>query len=176
VSSSGDGLGGQSLIRIFIDTEFSDFKNPQLISIALVDEDWREFYAELPVDRTRCNQFVIDNVLPLLGRELDAQCSGPEELHARINAWLLPLEDKKPDLCYDFEGDWILFSQAMLNQVPAWLTPVNVYRHIDPLTFQAYQYVNHLPQHHALYDARANKRAFNPAFIRDDSPLFPMSR
>jgi hypothetical protein len=46
VSSSGDGLGGQSLIRIFIDTEFSDFKNPQLISIALVDEDWREFYAE----------------------------------------------------------------------------------------------------------------------------------
>jgi hypothetical protein len=164
-----------ALAETFIDTEFSDFTNPLLISIALVDDDGREFYAELPVDRTRCNQFVIDNVLPLLGRQLDAQCT-PEELQARLNAWLLPLKGKKPDLCYDFEGDWILFSQAMLNQVPAWLTPLNVYRHIDPLAFQAYQYMNHLPQHHALYDARANQRAFNPAFIRDDSPLFPKSR
>ena len=32
---------------VFLDTEFTDFTSPDLISIALVAEDGREFYAEL---------------------------------------------------------------------------------------------------------------------------------
>lgn len=44
---------------IFIDTEFTDFKNAELISIGLVTEDCRhEFYVELPVNQARCNDFV----------------------------------------------------------------------------------------------------------------------
>lgn len=47
-------------MRIFIDTEFSDFVNPELISIGLVTESGNdEFYAELPVDQSRCNDFVL---------------------------------------------------------------------------------------------------------------------
>jgi len=34
-------------MRIFLDTEFTDFQNAHLISIGLVAEDGREFYAEL---------------------------------------------------------------------------------------------------------------------------------
>lgn len=37
---------------IFIDTEFTQFNDPELISIGLVTEDAsHEFYAELPVDK-----------------------------------------------------------------------------------------------------------------------------
>ena len=31
---------------VFLDTEFTDFVRPDLISIALVSEDGREFYTE----------------------------------------------------------------------------------------------------------------------------------
>jgi hypothetical protein len=37
--------------NVFIDTEFTDFLDPQLISIGLVAQSGEEFYAELP---TRC--------------------------------------------------------------------------------------------------------------------------
>lgn len=39
--------------NVFIDTEFTDFLDPQLISIGLVAESGEEFYAELPYDIKR---------------------------------------------------------------------------------------------------------------------------
>jgi len=36
--------------KIFIDTEFTDFIDPQLISIGLVSEFGEEFYAEVPYE------------------------------------------------------------------------------------------------------------------------------
>lgn len=49
---------------IFIDTEFTDFKSAELISLGLVTEDCRhEFYAELPINQARCSDFVLRNVL-----------------------------------------------------------------------------------------------------------------
>ncbi|MCZ8132571.1 MAG: hypothetical protein O9284_14900 [Steroidobacteraceae bacterium] len=60
---------------IFIDTEFTDLRAPQLISLGLVAEDGREFYAErcdLPVDA--CTPFVERKVLPLLGATCREAC------------------------------------------------------------------------------------------------------
>ena len=48
---------------IFIDTEFSDFINTELISIGLVSMDDKKFYAELPVERRECSDFVKEAVL-----------------------------------------------------------------------------------------------------------------
>jgi hypothetical protein len=54
---------------VFLDTEFTDFVRPELISIALVAEDGREFYAERTDYRhDDCSDFVRETVLPLLGR------------------------------------------------------------------------------------------------------------
>jgi len=55
-------------MREFLDTEFDeDGKTIELISIALVAEDGREFYAcNTEVDLTRVNPWVRDNVLPHL--------------------------------------------------------------------------------------------------------------
>jgi hypothetical protein len=57
-------------IRVFLDTEFTQFDNPKLISIGLAAEDGRTFYRELndsyaPAD---CSEFVTEIVLPLLSR------------------------------------------------------------------------------------------------------------
>jgi len=44
---------------VFLDTEFTDFVRPDLISIALVAEDGREFYAErTDYHRDACSDFV----------------------------------------------------------------------------------------------------------------------
>jgi len=50
---------------IFLDTEFTQFDRPDLISIALVGEDGREFYAErTDYHRDACSEFVRKEVLP----------------------------------------------------------------------------------------------------------------
>lgn len=41
-----DGCKKVQAMLIFLDTEFTDFARPDLISLALVSEDGREFYAE----------------------------------------------------------------------------------------------------------------------------------
>lgn len=56
-------------MKVFIDTEFTDFKDSRLISIGLVTEDGeRSFYAELTDNYTQddCSYFVLETVLPLL--------------------------------------------------------------------------------------------------------------
>lgn len=72
---------------IFIDTEFTDFVNPVLISIALVSEGAREFYAErTDYPQNKCSQFVCKTVLPLLGQVPGAACNRTE-LACRLRAW-----------------------------------------------------------------------------------------
>jgi len=54
---------------VFLDTEFTQFAAPDLISIALVAEDGREFYGERSdYNRESCSAFVVETVVPLLGR------------------------------------------------------------------------------------------------------------
>lgn len=53
---------------IFINTELTDFANAELISVGMVTDDaGHEFFAELPVTRKKCNDFVRVPVLPRLG-------------------------------------------------------------------------------------------------------------
>ncbi|WP_426356268.1 hypothetical protein ACP26O_00100 [Burkholderia sp. R-40] len=52
-------------MRIFVDTEFTDFIDCDLISIALVAEDGHEFYAErTDFDHHACSAFVREAILP----------------------------------------------------------------------------------------------------------------
>lgn len=44
-------------LNVFIDTEFTDLLDPQLISIGLVAESGEEFYAELPYEVRACSVF-----------------------------------------------------------------------------------------------------------------------
>jgi len=161
---------------IFVDTEFTDFANPELISIALVTEDGQhEFYAELPVSRQRCNAFVVETVLPQLGNIDGAQCTF-EELAERLHHWLLRFADRSPVICFDFDGDWHLFCRALKNDLPDWIQGKNVFANIDPEALKMYFIDNGLHDHHALNDAKANRHAYNRDFARLKPPQFRKSR
>ena len=51
---------------IFIDTEFTDFFDPKLISIGMVADSGEEFYAEVLFPDAACSAFAREAVIPLL--------------------------------------------------------------------------------------------------------------
>lgn len=148
---------------IFIDTEFTDFVGPVLISIALVSEDGREFYAErTDYPKNECSQFVCETVLSLLGQVPGAACNRTE-LACRLRAWFEALPESAT-VVYDFELDWILMVDAFLG--PNYSQPpgnvgeklvLSQHTITHPVFDQALNrtFTLDFPQHHALADARA---------------------
>jgi hypothetical protein len=153
---------------VFLDTEFSSFVRPALVSIALVGEDGREFYAErTDYRRADCNDFVQETVLPLLGRVPGAPCDHAE-LTRRLHAWfeLLP---EPATILYDYETDWLLLADAILGR-PVQTLPANFgdKLHLDSyaIAHPAFEtaaqaaYTPEWPLHHALADARALRAGY----------------
>lgn len=148
-------------LNIFIDTEFTDFLNPRLISLGLVAESGEEFYAELPVNPRECSTFVQEVVLPLLYNDPVAQMS-ETELLLRLNDWMRLVRPRNDGvvICYDSVVDWKLFSDALNGQLPDWCASRLVDDRIIELLRHDFHKLTNLPVHHALNDARANCYAF----------------
>ena len=153
---------------IFLDTEFTNLNRPDLMSLALVAEDGREFYAE----RTdfypeQCSDFVNETVLPLLGRVPGAVCTR-KELTDRVRDWLKQFEDL-PIVVFDSEIDWHLLAVAMLGRPhskppgdfarPLYLDS-SIVTHPVFVQAQTGSYTPDWPMHHALADARALKAGY----------------
>lgn len=148
-------------MNIFIDTEFTDFTSPQLISIVLVAASGEEFYAEVPYIEPACNTFVKEVVIPLLGETQGAACS-KEELRERLLTWLGLVRSCNETLkiCFDFQTDWDLFANALGGSVPSWCQARLIGREINELLRYEFHKRNQLPEHHALYDSQAMRYAF----------------
>ena len=100
---------------VFLDTEFTSFVRPDLISLGLVSEDGREFYAErTDYFETQCSDFVRETVQPLLGRVPGAACSQPA-LTDRVREWFKNLPEPAT-VVFDSEKDWLLLAVAMLGR------------------------------------------------------------
>lgn len=153
-------------MRVFLDTEFTDFANPRLISFGLVAEDGREFYAELADGwaSEHCVAFVSEVVLPLLDRN-----SGTilirEEAGAKAIAWLRTL-GSSVSIVSDTGVDWRLLSVLLwphpsddlnieggLLSWPAFAMATRCEKHIEELLS------GDTRRHHALVDARALRQA-----------------
>ncbi|WP_024905193.1 3'-5' exoribonuclease [Robbsia andropogonis] len=142
-------------MRVFVDTEFTDFLNCELISIALVAEDGSEFYAEsTDFDRTLCSPFVWDAVLPQLGRYPERQLSR-SDLRAALLTWLAQIGEGL--FCVDFHGDWDLLVD-ILDGVPNGWEAMLLSNEIDNARLEDYFY-KFGGRHHALHDARALRYA-----------------
>lgn len=146
---------------IFLDTEFTDFLDPMLISIGMAADSGEEFYAEVPFPDAACSAFVREAVIPLLNQYAHAYCP-VTDLGMRIIEWLKIVRRNNEDveICIDFKTDWDLFADALDNRVPPWCKPRNIERNINELLRYSYHKKNSLPEHHALYDAQANRYAF----------------
>ena len=152
---------------IFIDTEFTDFVQIDLISIALVADDGREFYAERTDYRHEdCSDFVRAAVVPMLGRIASSACTRIE-LAKRLRAWFEALAEPAT-LVFDCSTDRDLLVDVYLgDEFDAPLANVGDQLllgevGIDPVYQAALNqaHVPRLPRHQALADARAMRAGY----------------
>lgn len=146
---------------VFIDTEYTNFHAPGLISIGLVAETGEEGYFEVEYNANECSEFVRNVVVPLLGREPNAIVP-KHRLAAQLATWLEIVKPRRQGItiCYDHQTDWDFFIAALNYRVPPWVESRNVCYEIGDLLYQDFFVREGLPEHHALYDARANAYAF----------------
>ena len=152
---------------IFMDTEFTDFDYPQLISIGLVSESGASFYAEMSNGWSRegCSPFVRQTILPQLtaGEFLQERCYAGR----RLADWLA--EHAGPvRVVTDAPGyDWVLMLDLLAGLTPENLCPEPLTFYSDcfpelvPLLQEARERAfTQVPAHHALNDAEALREAW----------------
>lgn len=145
---------------IFLDTEFTDFIDCELISIGMISEDGqREFYAERSDYQAQwCNQFVHAAVLPQLGKVGPALDRA--QLAVRLVEWFVTLPHGVTVGCDSFTN-WELLVDALGDACPTNLIGRHDLREsIDSPIFQHAAVRYHEqggPWHHPLRDARAHR-------------------
>ena len=166
-------------MKYFIDTEFAESPGKiDLISIAIVAEDGREFYAEVSdFDDSSANEWVAANVLPYLWRKaadktpynawsLNGSYGGlftKRELPGEIVRFVTC---KNPEFWgYYADYDWVVFCWlfgAMIDLPEGWPMYCKDYKQlIDCNGLEISQPVN---VHHALMDAKWLKNSYSENF------------
>lgn len=157
-------------MQIFLDTEFTNFEDCDLISVGLVTTDGREFYAERnDFDRSKCSEFVREIVLPKLSTS-PAVCGNKTEIGEAMLAWLLQIQDPI-EVCSDHSIDWALFRKLLAeseHDAPLDITWRCISDQIKDLDIERYWTLHGCDDHHALHDARANKFAFEMQMRRNE--------
>lgn len=150
-------------MRLFLDTEFTDFIDSEMISIGIVDENGREFYAEsTQFRREACSLFVNEIVIPLLGQWPDAVVGTQEHIAHRLAEWLEPYRDGGAIISVDYATDWHLFIDLMAGTgVMEFINGQLIWTDLDKQRISDWWTETGLPQHHALYDARANRIGYD---------------
>ncbi len=148
---------------IFIDTEFTDFINCELISIGMVSADGQhEFYGERSdYDEGQCSDFVHEAVLPYLGQIPTARYNS-RQLTSALWKWFDTLPGHVQVACdsvYDRDLLWDAFHEGLPENLDR--TIYNFSHLIDEPVFAVavadYHAQTGQPWHHALHDARANR-------------------
>ena len=146
---------------LFLDTEFTGLnqRHPRLISIGMVSEAGREFYAELPMESyyKNCSPWTTQNVLPLLtGGDCIMQ---PDVLRQRLAEWISEFGDVR--IVTDAPAFDFVFLRSTLYRWPANIDPKPVW--FDTILaveqFESY-FTTDKPRHHALHDANALRQAW----------------
>jgi len=145
--------------RYFIDTEFSDFQTPELLSIAIVGETGSEFYGErTDFNPERCSDFVRAVVLPQFG-QIDSRAMVLVSLRQELRNWVAEIPStSKPMICYDHAVDLAMLQFLLDGQLPDYWAFENVSGWLNATRRAAY-YRKNGGEHHALHDARANAYA-----------------
>lgn len=103
-------------MRIYFDTELPSLDSPRqdMISAGFVAEDGREFYVEITdFRREDCSDFVVQTVLPLLGKgDVLPQCIAGSHFAWRFCNWLDALNAPEFSLISDSTIDWWLVAGA----------------------------------------------------------------
>ena len=147
-------------MKYFYDTEFiEDGKTIDLISIGIVAEDGREYYAiSTEFDETKASQWVIENVLSKLGEQ-------KRSTREQINRELLEfIGDDKPEFwAYYADYDHVVFCQlfgTMMDLPKGWpMLTYDLRQYLDMTGHKDICQPSESP-HNALDDAKWCKSAY----------------
>lgn len=157
--------------KIFVDTEFTDFENPALISIGLVCESGETFYREAVHNENKRSSFVTDTVAPLL----EGNPVLPKAIATDLVAWLRQFPN--PQLVFDYPHDGLLVARLLRIAGEGWQLPslallALVSGQQDAFDQEICRYFDANPQewrHHALADARALQSAVHALSCKGES-------
>lgn len=147
--------------HVFLDTEFTNFEKPELISIGLVTLTREEFYAEVEYSLEACSSFVLSTVIPLLSSF--EKCS-LAELKVQLSTWIGEIKKGEPVvLCFDSDYDRMMLNIIFESDFP---TGVSFKRlgasYINKIKQYEYHVRTKQAEHHALHDARALRYSLRP--------------
>lgn len=148
---------------VFFDTEFTGFKDPELISIGMVEasSDRYCYFEVTDFNKAKATDFVHEFVLPLTGKAGSAL--GPKTYVAdQVMAWLERYKQTGVTLAYDYDGDLTLLIDLLGGKLPEWIKTLNIWNHINEMVLETFWTESGLSNHHALYDALANRFAYRP--------------
>lgn len=148
-------------MRYWLDTEFiEDGKTIDLISIGIVAEDGREFYAQAECDLSKAGDWVCENVVPHLQPTFQPR----RDVRSEVIAFCDPEKHGKPEFWgYYADYDWVALCQlfgTMMDLPKGWpmfcmdIKQLCVEKGDPQLPKQD------TGEHHALADAKWNKLAW----------------
>lgn len=161
---------GGLVTRYFFDTEFNeDGSTIELISIGIVSDDGREYYAVSDAfDPALCNDFVHANVLPKLPPKSDPAWKPRSQIRDEIFAFVEAGSPHRPEFwAYYADYDWVVFCQLWGRMIDL---PADFPKYCNDLKQVMVSrgiLTRDLPkqpegsEHNALDDARWNKASYD---------------
>ena len=155
-------------MRVYLDTEFTQFTQPQLISVGLAADDGRELYAVMKsIPLHQCSAFVREIVLPIIEYWPSATLDR-RELRQSLQQWLNESAEPLEIVC-DFATDAELLIELIDGNTDHALRAFNI-ASVTVLSALQCEQTTHAvdryftqprqwPRHHALEDARALRHA-----------------
>lgn len=150
-------------MNVFLDTTFTDFRDCELISIALVSEDGvHQFYAERSdFLLARCSNWALANILPMLASSSSTRMTR-SALSQALWSWFETLP-APAIIHFDYSTDWCLLAEALLGHgrqsIPATIAATQSIAALKQETVFSdamSRYFAHSPhRHHALTEAQA---------------------
>ena len=158
--------------RLFLDAEFTQFRDGEVLAIGLACEDGRECYVEIadPARHARASDFCRDVVIPQFGLVPGAAMHDDAAAGQRIATWLESF-DGPVAICHDYKLDWRFF-ESTLRVAGAWaglaavLQPEDIAGVASPgspgeaAQDAVFETSTRPGRHHALVDARALRAAW----------------
>lgn len=149
-------------MRFWFDTEFiEDGRTIDLISIGVVAEDGREYYAELKDgwDATKASEWVVENVLNHL-----TQASEHQRTRADVAKDLVAFMGEKPEIwAYYADYDWVALCQlfgTMMDLPKSWPMFCRDLKQLMETEGLNGELPPHEGEHNALNDARWTHKAW----------------
>lgn len=134
-------------MNIYLDCEFNGF-NGQLLSMAMVANEGKEFYEVLPLPEI-IDPWVAENVVPKFGKDAISKYEFQSKFRAFLNQFDLP----------NIRVDWYVDLQYFFNEFNG-KDYSSSFAYACKTEIQLIDSLNSQVPHHALWDARALRSAW----------------